>query len=297
MEHTLSPTIHNKGAVLSILDESLFTGEQKPYRLLCTVDPEFISIAAVDPLKNKFFGFEGFHLAKPHSDEQLVQKIAGLPLQSTLLKKVDFRNVSVQFTNNRFTFIPAAIFKAEDSEAYFNFNQPKRDDESLHYDTIRGYDAVNIFTVPDLLIAGCKKMFEKFNVHHHLTSLLDAARFHSQKQSGKSMFIHLHSSWLDIIVLEERKLLFANSFSAKSIEDVVYFVMMVCEQLALNTDKATVILSGEVEKETGLAKELQQYIRHISFGERIRTVSFTYGFDELPAHYYHAAFSHILCES
>jgi len=295
-EHTMIPEMKGKGMV-SILDESLFTGEQKTFQLLCTVAPELITIAAVDQGKNKFTGFEGFHFPKPLSDEQLAQKISELTFQSSILKKVDFNNVSVQVVNPKFTFIPSALFKAEDAAQYFRFNHGEQEGESIHFDVIKGYEAVNIFSVPGILVSAIKKLFEKFSLHHHLTSLVDAARFHTPKNEGKCLFVHVRPSGLDLIVTEERKLIFANVFPFKNTEDGIYYVMMVCEQMGLNPEKAEVVISGQVEKESPFISQLKKYIRNVSFGGRIRSAAFTYGFDELPSHYYHAAFSHILCES
>src|SRR3954471_1466428 len=105
------PLLKQSGGVVSILDESLFTGGSKSYKLYCTADPGFVSVAVVDSEKNKFTGFEGFHFDKLLTEEQLARKISGLALQSSILKKVDFREVSVLLGNHRFTFIPSALFK------------------------------------------------------------------------------------------------------------------------------------------------------------------------------------------
>jgi hypothetical protein len=297
VQNTPGTLMKGRHEQVSILDESLFTGGQRPYKLLCTVDPELISIAAIDTAQNKFTGFEGFPMQKPQNDDQLAQKIAGLTHQSTILKKVDFRNVSVQFTNTRFTFIPSALYKQEDAAGYFYFNHRMREGDIIYSDPVRAYEAVSIFAVPDQLVSALKRLFENFSVHHHLTALLTATRFYSQKQAGKALFIHVRPSSLDVLVTDERKFLFANTFAYKSVEDAVYFIMMVCEQLSLNPEKAEVVLSGEVEKGSALNIRLHTFLSRISFAERIRAASFTYGFDELPAHFYHSEFSHILCES
>ncbi|MCX6274279.1 MAG: DUF3822 family protein [Bacteroidetes bacterium] len=295
-ESTTLNVTKGKDALVSILDESLFSGEQKKYKLFCTVDPEFISVAAVDRVKNKYTGFEGFHFSKSLTDEQLSQKITDLTRQSTILQKIDFSHSSVQVSGSRFTLVPSALFKAEDAEQYFYFNHPKRDGEEIHFDTINSFDAVNIFSVSTLLMTELKKIFENFSVHHQLTSLIEASRLHAGNKSVKSMFIHIHSSLIEVIVAGERKLIFANSFPYKGTEDGIYFVMMVCDQLSLNPEMVEVLVSGEIEKEGAFFKQLHRYIRHISFSERIKAATFTYGFDEIPSHFYHAAFSHILCE-
>jgi len=291
------PMMKNGKGVVSILDESLFTGEPKQYKLYCTADPGFISIAAVDTGRNRIAGFEGFHFNKLLTEEQLSQKISGLTLQSSILKKVDFRNVSVLFSGNRFTLIPAALYKESDAKDFFYFNQKNDASETIHSDRLRGYDAVNIFGVPDALHSAFSKLFEKFSVHHQLSAIIESARLLPSKHSSTPVFIHLHSSALDIVVLNERKLVFANSFSFITVDDAIYFVMMVREQLALHPEKTEVILSGEIENDNSFARQLMKFLPQLSFAERTKSVSFTYGFDTLPGHFYHSAFSHLLCES
>jgi len=295
-EVTNMALLKNSSGVISILDESLFTGEKKAYKIFCTADPGFVSIAAVDPVKNRFAGFEGFHFDKLLNEEQLAKKISELTQQSSILKKVDFRNVTVLFGGNRFTFIPSALFKEDDAKDFFYFNQPRIENEAIHHDRMRGYDAVNVFGVPGSLHAAFSKLFEKFSVHHHLSAVMEGARMVPSKQSASPLFIHIHSSMMDIVVLNERKLVFANSFSFASADDVIYFVMMVCEQLALNPEKTDVILSGEIETDSFFARQLIKFLPHLSFAERTRSASFTYGFDNIPGHFYHGAFSHVLCE-
>ncbi len=296
LESTTLNVAKGKDAVVSILDESLFAGNQKKYKLFCTVDNEFISVAAVDRERSRFAGFEGFHFSRTMTDDQLAQKIADLTRQSTILQKIDFSYISVQVSGSRFTLVPTALFKEENAEQYFYFNHPKREGEEIRFDLIRSYDAVNIFSVSTLLMTELKKIFENFSVHHQLASLLEASRLYAANKSVKSMFIHIHSSLIEVIVAGERKLIFANSFPYKGTEDGIYFVMMVCDQLSLNPEMVEVLVSGEIEMEGAFFKQLHRYIRHISFSERIKAATFTYGFDEIPSHFYHAAFSHILCE-
>src|SRR6478609_7718065 len=94
------------GPSVSIFDESLLTGAPKPYQLLCSIDHQFIGLSAIDVKERKFYAFEGFHLPKNFNDEHLAQKISSLVRESNILKKVNFRNVSVQIANNNYSFIP-----------------------------------------------------------------------------------------------------------------------------------------------------------------------------------------------
>ena len=155
------PALKHGNGTVSVLDESLFTGESKQYKVFCSADPGFISIAAVDQAKNRFAGFEGFHFDKLLSEDQLAGKISSLTHQSSILKKIDFRNVSVMFGGTRFTFIPSALFKEADAKDFFYFNHRPAEKEVIHFDRLQGYDAVNIFGVPASLQEAFGKLFEK----------------------------------------------------------------------------------------------------------------------------------------
>ena len=126
---------------------------------------------------------------------------------------------------------------------------------------------------------------------------MEAARLYSSKYSSAPLFIHVHSSTLDLVVLKDRKLLFANSFSFKSVDDAIYYVMMVCEQLSLPAEKTGVTVAGEVGNDHAFIRQISKFFTHLSFAEASRVATFTYGFDNLPGHFYHSAFSHLLCES
>src|SRR5687768_1545507 len=88
-----------EGPGVSIFDESLLSSS-KSTQLLCSVDQQFIGLSAVDVKERKFCAFEGFHLPKNLNNEQLSQKIVSLSSRSNILKKINFRNVSVQIHNN-----------------------------------------------------------------------------------------------------------------------------------------------------------------------------------------------------
>jgi hypothetical protein len=81
------------------------------------------------------------------------------------------------------------------------------------------------------------------------------------------------------------------------VEDAVYYVLLVCEQLSLNPQSVEVEMMGEIEKESAISNLMQNYISRIHFSERIKTLQFSYGFDTIPSHFYYSVFSHALCES
>ena len=296
VDHLFEVNPKEAGGSVSILDESVVNGEARRYKLLCTVDASFIGLGLLEPRETKFVGLETFHFPKPLSSEQLSAKILSLTEDSSLLKNAAFDKVSVQFSNNNFTFIPSNLFRKEDAEKYFFFNHSKKPHGRVETEAVKAFDAVNIFSVDEQVSASLEKAFGNFSVHHHVTALLQALRLHSGNDNKKMMHLHFRSGWIDVIVTEGRKLLLCNSFNYKSVEDAVYYVLLVCEQMSLSPHSVELVVLGEIEQESAISKLLRKYIANVHFSERTKAVQFTYGFDKVPSHFYYSVFSHALCE-
>ena len=98
-----------------------------------------------------------------------------------------------------------------------------------------------------------------------------------------------------MIVLEEKKLIFANIFSYQTSEDFLYFTLFVCEQLKLNPENLDLLLLGEVEKNSAIYSILTKYVRNIKFGKRPEMFDYSYVFDGIASHFYFNLFSQALC--
>jgi hypothetical protein len=293
VDNPVTPSV-KEAANISIFDESLLTEHDKKYDLLVTVDHRFIGLSIVDSKERKFYAFEAYHFQQSLSTEQLAQKIAVLPNQSNILKEVDFTNVSVQVVNRNYTFVPSVLYREENIRQYYFLNHSMNSAIEIKADTVRAYDLINVFSVSETILSALKKIFTRFTCRHHLSSLLEAVRMENSRDEHKNISLHFHSGFIDLIVTEGRKLLLCNTFSYKSPEDALYYLLFVCEQLSINTEKITVTIFGELEKGAALHHLFDQYFRNISFSQRPKSATFTYGFDAIPEHFYFSVFSQIL---
>ena len=89
--------------------------------------------------------------------------------------------------------------------------------------------------------------------------------------------------------------LFYNSFHYSVKEDFIYFLIFVFEQLGLNPETTSLVLMGEIEKESAIFETIFQYIRNISFIPRNQAIDYSDVFDKLPSHYYYTLLNHKLC--
>ncbi len=286
----------NPEAVISIVDESLEMNPGIRCDLLAGISSSELTLALLDKKQNKFLALEVFQNSGLSDTFKLTSWLETIPGKSILLKNYTFKNTVVGFLNEQSTLVPSALFREEDASKYFHFNL-HADDAMVHSEPVRAFDSVNVFGVPKPLTETMNHVFGNHHLHHHATALLEGIHFSFKKSGEKIFFLNIRKEYVDIVVTEGKKLIFFNSFNYKSIDDLVYYVMFVCDRLQLNPEMVSTWLMGDVERESAIYNLLFKYIRNISFAKRPDVFNFSYVFKEIPSHFYFNLFSLALCES
>ena len=282
----------NPDAVISIIDESLEMKNSIRCDLLSSVSTSEVALALFDKKQNKFLALEVFQKDKANDDHWIKE----VKEKSLILKKDNIRSVNVEIVNELTTIVPAALFHEDDAPAYFNFNF-NAEDLSLKTEKIPAFDAINIYSFPASLNDAIQHVFTNPVVHHHSTVLLQGIHLYVKKYNEKTLFLNVRNQYIDIIVTEGKQLVFINAFQYKTIDDLVYYVMFVCDRLQLNPETISTSLLGQVEKESAIFHMLYKYIRNIRFASRPDFIEYSYVFEDIPAHFYFNLFSLALCES
>jgi len=124
--------------------------------------------------------------------------------------------------------------------------------------------------------------------------LIDAFLMESKRE--KQLNLHIQEDRFEIMYQMKGKLHFFNSFPYHSVEDFLYYLLFVLEQLQIDRDQIETTLHGEFEKQSKLYEMLYRYIRHLKLGERPKQLKFSNVLSELPGQYYHLLFNQFLCE-
>ena len=81
------------------------------------------------------------------------------------------------------------------------------------------------------------------------------------------MYIHVQMDQFDCVVVKNGRTELCNTYSYKTSEDFIYYVLFCIEQLGLNPDTLPVIVCGDIELGDANYEILYTYIRDISFTE------------------------------
>ena len=100
---------------------------------------------------------------------------------------------------------------------------------------------------------------------HFLSPMLSDWRKKSLECYPKQLYAVIHDGLLDIICFEQGELLFVNSFDYETENDVIYFIMYVCKQLAVNQLEDAVLFYGDKAVCSKIMPVIKKYMGRVDF--------------------------------
>jgi hypothetical protein len=198
-----------------------------------------------------------------NSLEDLLKRIETIFKNDANLQ-IEYAAVSVIHQSNLSTIVPSKYFDKKSLANYLNFNIKTLKTDFITFDNINTIDAKNVY-VPYVNINNYLfQNFGEFEYQHHSSILLEKL-LKIESSTEKKMYVNVSKSSFDIVVLENRKLIFSNSFSYTTKEDFIYYILFTAEQIQLNTEEFKLYFMGEIEIESEIYKIAYTYIKNISF--------------------------------
>jgi len=176
----------------------------------------------------------------------------------------DFESVLVIHENHLNSFVPNLYFKEDDLKSYLNYNIKTIATDYVTFDGFEQLDFKNVY-IPYVNINNFLfQNFGEFDFKHHASVLVEKLISRSENES-LYFFVNVRSHAFDIVVIEDQKLLFFNSFEYQTPEDFIYYILFTFEQLKLNPDTLKVHFSGAIDTQSELYQIAYKYIRHLDF--------------------------------
>ena len=142
-------------------------------------------------------------------------------------------------------------------------------------DPIAEWQLINVYALP---LSVYKKIIEqepKVSFMHAYTPLL---KIYSGFTSDYQLSAHSIGKQFRVMVKKDHHIHLVQTYSYSSPMDVVYFLLKICSEFQLPQDETQIIISGLIEENSALYKELHNYFLHLHF-----TISETLS---LPEHEY-----------
>ena len=203
--------------------------------------------------------------------------------------RLKFIRSSIAFANFPHTLVPDKVFSENNKKEILELNSDTY--EIIDSDKLTGIDAHLIYTIPKEINDIIYTFFPDAQRFSQQTILIE--QFNTMDNQGDNAYLYINAGTLHITIFRDKKLIFNNSFSFNTKEDILYFTLFVFEQLKLDTETVNTILYGEILEKDKNHQLLYEYIRNIRFGSKPKKLKFSEEFNNIKAHQFYPLFSQI----
>ncbi len=145
-------------------------------------------------------------------------------------------------------------------------------------ETIPGWQLSNVFSVSKETREFVEKKFPAARTWHQYSLGIKTIADGTDHGTIQADF---RQDDFSVVVARENKFLLARAFDYSTPEDVIYYLLKICRQFSLSQQETKLQLSGLVDKNSALFKELFQYFIHVEFREATWHLN-----SEYPAHFF-----------
>lgn len=175
----------------------------------------------------------------------------------------NFNNVRVVCPSSRNTWVPYRLYDAAKNREYVATTNAVHSSDTIIANTVEKLDSVSIFAYPLHVYSGFKVVMPKANYVCPAQVLAEYA-FDVASLRKDTFIISKREDDCDFAVFKGGQFTLSNSFTYKTPEDLIYFVLYTMQQVGINTGDVCLLLTGEAytEEEQRL---LKKFVREVSY--------------------------------
>lgn len=169
-----------------------------------------------------------------------------------------FSKRSVLMSNRECVFIPEEVFNENDLQYYIasSFGDSFQGEcFAMKIPELKNYI---VFKIPDWLMTIYREKLSGAAIQHSSAFLVGSIFRLSRQRPDTIIHAHFKRSFFELLIFKQGKMLFYNSFSYQTSEDIAYFIMYALQQWELKGNEMSVsgLLNAESEELFWLRKYL-----------------------------------------
>jgi Protein of unknown function (DUF3822) len=189
-----------------------------------------------------------------------------------------FYQVVVAYDNPQSILTPSAFYKSEEAEVVLKIMHGVQTGSDIISELIAEWQLYNTYAVYSEVDKWVNQKFPAARSWHQYS--LAVKKINAAGNDG-SLAIDFRQSDFTLIAGRQSRILLTQTFEYTTPEDALYYLLKTCRQFSLSQKEVSVQLSGLIDKQSALYKELYQYFINLEF----READWNAG-SEYPAHFF-----------
>jgi hypothetical protein len=218
-----------------------------------------------------------------------------LELQEIYLKHPELRETYhktvIGFDHPASVLIPYAAYKQIGARPVLETMYGVNGKDAIINEAVPAWQLYNVYAIPAYLKDWVGRHFASALYQHSYS--VGVKKLNTSEFDGNAM-LDLRLNDFTLLLNKANKLLLAQTFSYSNPADVLYYLIKSCKEFSLSQEGLRVEVSGLIEKESNLYRELVHYFTHVGFREPSWSVPSS---EEYPAHFFTSLNDLVICES
>lgn len=190
-----------------------------------------------------------------------------------------FYKVLVSYEFPQTTLVPLQLYRHDETGSLLKTLYGVNGTSAVISESVADWQLYTVYAVPAELHTWVARNLPAAQYWHQYT--VSMKQMAGAADAGK-LLVDFRTDDFTVMAVAGNKLLLAQTYLYSTPEDVLYYLLKICQQAGLEQQEAELSLSGLVDRQSVLYKELYQYFIHIGF----REPSWSMGNTEHPAHFF-----------
>lgn len=191
-----------------------------------------------------------------------------------------FYQVLICYDYPHSSLVPSTVYKVEEKSTVLSCLTGSLTTNAVITESINEWQLHNVYAVPQDIHQGVSKSFSKGKYWHRNT--INIKNNNASIENGVLM-VNIRSTDFTVLASANGKILLARVYSYAIPDDILFYLIKICEQFGLQQEKVQIKLSGLIEQQSILYKDMYQYFLNITFRNTEWKAPVN---DDSPAHFF-----------
>ena len=201
-----------------------------------------------------------------------------------------FYKVLLSYDHPQSTLVPWSQFRHEEGLNLLRSLYGINGSSTVISESIGDWQLYNVFAVPSILHELVSRKYPAGQYWHLYSAAIK--NIHAAEDAGH-LLVDFRKNDFIVVAVANGQLLLTQTFLYSTPEDVLYYLLKTVQQLGLSQQEVKLSLSGLIDKQSALYKELYQYFLHLEFREAAWEIVNS----DYPAHFFTSLNDLVKCAS
>jgi len=255
------------------LDRNISLDKPEKYNLSIQLMRDGFSYSILETYIGRYVGAKHYQFRANMYFDDYLEKISRI-LSNDELLSTGYGGINLMVVSGKAILIPEDIFNEKDIKEHYILNENLEDLEEIHYNFIPYFKTYNVFSSHHELLNLFRSKYQDINIYHQRSSILNMKEL-EVSSSGLKIYVNFTTSFFDLIIVKENKLIFCNSFIYSSENDFIFYLLNTLKQLKLNDSGCEILIIGNIENKGRYFDLLRKFINDFEIGDMGDEFSFS----------------------